>query len=422
MTLIEDFRRELKNILSKLAKEHLREETFKVVQRKDRILSFPKEIARSYLRAIRILRAKSTNMGKFISDKKLEALLVEFLFDLKYGDEVRTIAEIDKHIVGFFDKLKTIQSQRHLFIIPIMHLGLAQNILIGDSMLVNMNAQTLASLETKHSVTFRFRHKELSLVANEMIKENETSVFAVVTVNAPDNERASELAAQRTDTCLNVLRLYYSNAPFVMRDEFSSALPKKIVHVNIDDKTYSEEFGEVNLVTNIPFLNPEAIERMKKGGFEMLNQLLLKKPDKLKQLQGDILTAIFWFGNAVKEENRNMKFIKCIIALETLLVPDGGIGKREILSKRFTSILYNSASEDQKKEAFLTMKSLYDIRNSIIHSGEGYVYEDDLNQIMYWTQATIQFLLHYAEKYKDISELLKQKFPVEEALYTDLQH
>ena len=141
MSLIEDFRRELRNILSKLAKEHLREDAFKIVQRKNKILSFPKEIARSHLRAIRILRTKSTNMGKFISDKRLEELLEGFLFDLKYGDEERIIAEIDKHIVGFFDKLKTIQSQRHLFIMPIMHLRLTQDIIIGDSMLVNMNAR-----------------------------------------------------------------------------------------------------------------------------------------------------------------------------------------------------------------------------------------------------------------------------------------
>lgn len=354
------------------------------------------------------------------SDKRLEELLVEFLFDLKYGDEARIIAEIDKHIVDFFGRLKDIQSQRHLFIMPIMHLHLTQNVKIGYNMLVNLNEQLLASLETKHSVKLRFVHKNLSQAADEMVKTNQTSVFAIVVVNAPDFEKALELAKQKADTCLNVLRLYYSDSPFVLRDEFSTTFPKKVVQVNLDEKAYREMHGGVNLVVNVPTLNSEAIEKMKKGGFETINRLLLKETDKLTSLQNDILTAIFWFGNAVKEETRNMKFIKSIIALETLLIPDGGIGKREILSKRFASILYNSASDDEKKEAFLTMKSLYDIRNSIIHSGEGYVYEDDLNQIMYWTQATIQFLLQYVEKCENILELIKHKFPVEEALYAGL--
>jgi len=419
MALIEDFRRELRNILSKLAKEHVRKDAFRVIQRKDRILFFPEDIARSYLRAIRILRAKSTNMGKFISDKRLEELLEGFLFDLKYGDEERIISEIDKHIVGFFDKLKTIQSQRHLFIMPIMHLRLTQDIIIGDSMLVNMNAKTLISLESEHSIKLRFSHENLSQAANEMIKVNETSVFAIVVVDAPDDEKALELAMQKADTCLNVLRLYYSNAPFVIRDEFSSSLPKRIVHVNLDEETYGEISSRVNLVVNIPTLNQKAINVMKQFGFEIINRLLCKKLDELTSLQRNILTALFWFGSAVKEENRNMKFIKSIIAMETLLVPDGGKGKRDKISKRFTSILYNSVSNDEKKEVFLTMKSLYDIRNSIIHSGEGYVYEDDLNQIMYWTQATIQFLLQ-VEKCENISELIEHRFPIEEVLYADL--
>lgn len=425
MTTIEDFRRELRNILSSVDKEpQFDENTFQVITHLDKTLRFPKEIYRSYRRAIRILRLKSKNIGKLISDKKLENLLIDFLIDLKYDDEAKVMAEIDKHIIGLFNKLKSMLSQRYLFIVPIMHLFLAQDIIIGDSMLVNLNEQNLTSLESKYSIELKnhpfFGDKDLSQIASYMVKRNETSAFAIVVVEAPDHEKALELAIQKTDTCLNVVRLYFSNAPFVVRDEFGSKFSSELVYFNLDKKAIVVQPAVPHYVGFIPTLSSKVLDEMKRGGFEIIHKLLSKEVDQLTPLQKDMLTAIFWFGNAVKEEKKNMKFIKSVIALETLLVPDGGIGKRDKLSKRFASILYAQTSIDEKKEVFLNMRSLYDIRNSIIHSGEGYIHEDDLNQMLYWTQSTVQFLLTYAGEYNDIFELLEKKFPVDESLYLEL--
>jgi hypothetical protein len=205
-----------------------------------------------------------------------------------------------------------------------------------------------------------------------------------------------------------------------MRDDYRKRLQREIVHINLNTKTYSKSYSSLNIVANISSIDSNAITNMKTAGLDDLNNLLIKYPDELTTLQEDILTAIFWFGNAVKEEQRNMKFTKSIIALETLLIPDGGQGKRDKISKRYASIMYAEASEDEKKEVFLTMRSLYDVRNSIIHSGEGYVYEDDLAQAMYWTRAAILFLLKYAGKFGELSELIKNKFLIDERLYAEL--
>ena len=421
MTLIEDFRKELVNMLKGVAKERLPNvDCFKIVERQGKILSFRNDIASSHLRAIRTLRLKSKNLGRLISDKELGNLLTDFIFDIKYGDEANVMAEIDKHIAHLFEKLRSMRPQRHLFVIPIMSLRLMDDVSIGDSMLVNLNERALASLEARYSVNLSFSDKSLAQTANEMVERNETSVFAAVVVDAPDKEKALELAIQKADTCLNALRLYGFTAPFVVRDEFRTRLLRGMVHVNLDEKSYSEMLGSVNLVANVPTLSLDLMKKMKQDGFEMINELLIKEADELTSLQEDILTAIFWFGNSVKEEHRNMKFIKSVIALETLLAPDGGRGKGDKISKRFASILYAPSSDDEKTEAFLTMRSLYGVRNSIIHSGEGYVYEDDLDQMMYWTQATIRFLLQYAEKYNSIFELITKEFPIDDSLYSGL--
>lgn len=399
MTVIEDFRREIRNILGNVVKGHRRgEDYYRNVMHLDRTLSFPKNIAGSYTRAIRILRSKAENVGRLISDEALVRVLDDFLIDFKYGDEVKKLAEIDRHIVKLFDRVKNMQSERHLFIIPIMNLFLEQDTEIGDGLLVNLTEHTLATIESRHSVRIRFPKEGLSQTAKKILKRNKTSAYAVVQVEAPDDDMALELAMQRADTCLNVLRLYHSTAPFVVRDEFRSNFPRGMVHLNIDKKSYGEMSSQVNLVVNIPTIDTDAVEKMNKAGLSIINRLLSKKNDELTQLQKDILTAILWFGNAVKETQRNMKFIKSVIALETLLVPDGGFEKRNRISNRFTSIMYAQTSDEEKKEVFLSMRSLYNIRNSIIHSGEGFIHEEDLNQIMYWTQVTIQYSLRYAEK------------------------
>lgn len=421
MTRIEDFRRELRILLKGVTKEFLPDEKiFQSIERGQRILSFPREIAGAYFRSIQILRVQSLNIGKLLSDKELTNLLVDFLFELKSGDEAKALTEIDKHINDIFRRIRAIKIQRHLFIMPIMNLAIGQHLAIGDSLIANLDEKALAFLESKYFTKLRFLHEEPSITVKKMKEENETSVFAIVSVEAPDDEKALELAIQKADTCLNVLRLFEVDARFVLRDEFHSRFVRGMVHLNLDKKSYSKMLGPVNAAPKITGIGPHEMDLMNRHGLKRINELLCKEPEGLSSLQHDLLTAIMWFGNAVKEQQRSMKLIMSAIALETVLIPDGGKEKRSKLSKRFASIFYASASNDEKKDVFRKMRNLYDIRNSIIHSGRGYVFEDDLNQMLYWTQAAIQMLLRYVESFDDISELIETKFPINEALYRNL--
>jgi hypothetical protein len=194
-----------------------------------------------------------------------------------------------------------------------------------------------------------------------------------------------------------------------------------LIRINLDNKTYGEQVTAINLQNRFPTrIDKKATAALKKTDLSIINKLLCKKEDKLTRLQENILTAILWFGNAVKDEQRNMKFVKSMMALESLLIPDGRTGKCDMIAKRFASITYASGSDLQKTEAFLDMRNMYLLRNSIIHSGKGYVYEDDLQQLMSWARGTIQIILHFAEKLKTLSELIEKKYPVNEALYEKL--
>ena len=424
MTKIDEFRNELLPILDGISKTMLPQgdyfqATFKI---DSKLLCFPNEIAPAYFRAIRILREKPSECTQPISDKELEHRLVEFLRELKYApDQEKVKREIDKHIVALFDSLKKTKTEKHLFIIPVMNLRLEEDIKIGDSSLVNWNAKVLTSLNLTYSLNFNFDGKILPDIADELPRDNETSTFVVVTVEAPDASRALELAMQKSETCLNVLRLYYFNPSVVLRDEYKKHVSRRLVHINLDKKTYGEETTAINSRNSWPTkIDKKVIDDLKTTDLPIINRLLCRRTDELTLLQEDLLTAIFWFGNAVKEDQRNMKFVKAMMALEMLLVPDGGTGKRNTIAKRFASIMYAADTDSQKRKVFLAMRDMYNLRNSIIHSGEDYVYEGDMRQLLSRTRATIQIILHYAEKFTTLQELIEREYPVNETLYDKL--
>ena len=196
----------------------------------------------------------------------------------------------------------------------------------------------------------------------------------------------------------------------------TAAYSVSIPVLRLDEGSYGEAHTRVNLTMGIDF-NSQIVETMNKSGLQTINLLMSKDGDDLTAFEEGVLGAIFWFGNAVKDSNKPMQFIECVAALEMLLVPDGGRGKGDLMSKRFASIMYAQSPNGVKKDVFRDMSSLYSVRNSILHGGKAYVYDDDLNQIMYWVQTTIIFLLRYLQ-YDSVQELIQKEFPIDESLYS----
>jgi hypothetical protein len=419
MTAIEDIRKEVVVLIKCVTKEFKHHDSQFFISHHspatNKSLSFPIIASGAYLRAIRILRGKSQKAGRLISDKELKRLLIDFIMEIKYGDEKKELASIDKHIVELFNKVKTLPLEKHLFIIPIKKLSLDQDVAVGKCKLVSLTRDRLVSLMHEHDIEMPM-HTNVSEIVTEMNERNNTNAYIVVPVEAFDHDKALELAISKADMCLNVLRLYNRTAPFVLLDEFQEDIPVFIPVLHLDKRSYGEASHRAHLTMGIDF-NKKMEETMDKGGLQTINLLMSKDSDELTTLEEGVLGAIFWFGTAVKDSHKPIQFIKSIAALEILLVPDLGRGKSNIMSKRFVSIMYAQSPNHVKKDIFRNMRSLYSVRNSILHGGEVYINSDDLNQIMCWTQFTIQHLLQYLQ-YNSVQELIEKKFPIDESLYS----
>ena len=427
MTLIEDFRKEIREILSGTIKERRIPEWpeyWKFIERESRIVSYPIEIIRPYGRAFHILRKKSDNAQKFkrnfLLNEKIYSLLDDFIIKLKYEDEEMVMTDIDGRIGQLFESIQKMQTERYLFFIPIMALSVEQDLTltIGDSNIIALSEPYLQSIESQYSTKLRIVDETLSETIERLRKTDDTSTFAEVTVEAPDDVKAVEIAVQKADTCLNVLRLYNSGAQFYLRDEFPQQLTSSIMYLNINTKCPGQSYRVVNSIPTIPEINSRNLNMMRRLGLNIIDTLLLTSEKDLTELQKSILDAIFWFGNGVKDRQQISKFVKYLIAMEAILIPTNERNKKETIAKRFTSIMYSKGDNEKKKEVYRTMSDLYILRNYIIHRGENSVSETDLNITAYWAQQMVLFVLPYAEKYNTVTELINKEFPIDESFFS----
>ena len=421
MKLNDDFRNDLIPLLDGLSANRLPPgKYFKFFEHEGKALAFPNAIYPNYLALKRMLRLRANTSGKLISDDALEGKLTDFLFRIKYAsDQSKVRSEIQKEIALLLKDVKNMQSMKTLFIIPIMNLQVEENVIIGDSSIVSFSLDILAALEAKYKLKFKFEEKSIKDSVLRIPEENQTRTVAIVVAEAPDEKKALELAIQKAETCLNILRLYGSGTSFVIREEYIGSITQRLIKVNLTDGTYGEIASALNVGNHFPtILTKNLISELKTNVLPKIDALLVKEEDSLTSLQDDLLKAILWFGNSVKENQRNMKFVKAITALETLLIPDGGTAKLDVIAKRFASITFKSATDEKKKEVFSEMRSMYQLRSAIIHSGEGYVYEDDLQKAMLWVQTTIQILLERADKYPKLQDAITKEFPITEKLYS----
>jgi hypothetical protein len=419
LTTVNRFRKELAPILKAVSEQHLPTgKCFKELRHQGKYLSFPNAVVFEYNRAIRLLREKANKNNKAFSEKAIEHIFDNFLFELVYKQErSKTANEIEKHIKSLFKEIYQMKSEKRFGVVPIMCLGLSRNIRIGDCVIVDKNNSDLSIPEANSVINTGFRLMG-SKSAQYLFTENQTYTFCITEVEASDDEKAEELALSKTELCLNVLRLFWSDATFVARDDYKQFILRNIILVNKDEKGGSHHFRALNeKARDTTYLTKDDLDRLIIP-LQRVNKFLGCTSARTP-LQKNLLTSIFWFGNAVKEDQRIMKFLKCIMALEALLLPDGGKGKSRNIAKRFASVANANGTDSDKINAYRTMKELYEIRSRILHGGEAYVYEDDLAQAMSWVQGTIQIVLKHSENFGTLKELIEKEYPIKGSIYQD---
>jgi Apea-like HEPN len=119
------------------------------------------------------------------------------------------------------------------------------------------------------------------------------------------------------------------------------------------------------------------------------------------QLEGCILTAIYWIGEAQNETDLDVSFLKYWTALECIFTgteqPTHALAKGVATLNAFSS--YEFIRIEDAKEVYKNMTKLYDKRSNIIHRGMNYlankvIDEADISRVCKYTAWSILSLFH----------------------------
>lgn len=253
---------------------------------------------------------------------------------------------------------------------------------------------------------------------------NQGKVFAGVTVRGVQ-KYAREEAMNKIRMVVNVLHLYTGSREenFGIVGEIIPRFYRKHFEFTIDDDYHSYPMQLVGSLDEFA-LTPNKIKHMKENELDLLDRMLIKQ--KPNYFERRILTAIYWFGEAMGSEqlkekdihvkkpeihenleyfNFGEKYLKLFTALESILIFENHEPITLNISERVAMLL--GVNYKERKNIKKILKDLYSVRSKIVHQGYSYVSKHDITALTNVVVRVIFGLLILSKKYK-----LKQKSDV----------
>ncbi len=283
---------------------------------------------------------------------------------------------------------------------------------MGEVEVSDLTIEKLKEIKNKYNtdLTADRRNDEQDLI--NKVKGNPTSgTVAVLSVEAADPRKVNQIALQKVDQSLNVLRFYIPSFRGIIYGEELKEIKRTIIVSSLTErKVYNskELCNPVDPLVSDEIINQDLIMALEHKDFRLINNLLLKQSG-LSPLEDGILTAIYWIGNAAKNTNPTDKLIKYVIGLDSLLA-QGRADKSETVAKRFTVIMYANSSDAEIVKRYCEIKNYYTLRNNIMHAGSKYIDE----KIQDWVSNLTYNLLFYIQRYNSVTELQEKLFPIRE--------
>ena len=234
----------------------------------------------------------------------------------------------------------------------------------------------------------------------EPLAEN-TNFFAVLHLVAPTQEVGEKRMEKKLERAIDALN--YSKTKGVVQSPFTQVRTTYICqsreeHWNIstsDHDKYSipHEFNVVD----------EAMNSLREDFY-----FFDGKEGNHTSLERRFIQSYRWYGDGVQSGILEEEFLKYIISMESMLVPESSGGKKDKLAQRLADLLgvYETHYDSFRDE----VTELYNTRNNLVHNAEIDVQNMDHEVSSARAKATQMFgvlLEEYIDDYDDMSELLE---------------
>lgn len=229
-----------------------------------------------------------------------------------------------------------------------------------------------------------------------------TDFFAVFELVAPTQEVGEKRMEQKLERAIDALNYSKSKgvvqSPFTQsRTTYISLLPNgrwNIHSSNHHKYALPHQF-------RVPDEGVEVLEEY----FEFFD----KNKENFTSLEKRFIQSYRWYGDGVQSGIPEEEFLKYVISMESMLVPETSGSKKNRLAQRLADLrgIYDKYRDSFKDD----VTALYDTRNTLVHSAEIDIPDIDQEVSSARTKATKMFgviLEEHIDEYDEIEELLEE--------------
>lgn len=300
------------------------------------------------------------------------------------------------------------------FLVPIYNLEIEDTISMG----------TVKFLKFDKKFTSEFKNNFLNkdFFEKNYINKSKGMVYAETKVHGV-KQPAYYSALYQIRLTLNTFKLYISprGSQFGL---FGEITPYQ--HIIVYNFNENEKWGLSKQLVGMPPNFRLNKEFMQNPILDELNRILNEfKPTEFEKR---LLIAIYWFGEAMTvpiskpqiygikdDKHENLEYfrlaeriIKLFTSLESILIEDEERrNKSENLATRGSKLLTHDKKQYEKD--YSNFKTLYWVRGEIVHRGDTFVFQKELDMLTSYTRNILQYLieLNKINKFEDIMGLIK---------------
>jgi len=338
-------------------------------------ISLDEEAIRLLSELVQNIFEKRPAFHELFTESHIKDRLIDVIFSCKAVPTSNLDAVLLKEIKKALRKLGR-KRETWVFLVPIINLKMIgiKKFSIGEVNFYQLNLKTLKYLESKFKL--KIGHDKSPKNRLSQVMDKQTNVLSVVRATAGEIGKAKEIAFFKVESGLNILRLYGPNLNIGIQRGFITELSmENVYYKNMNTKSWGS-----SLHSPLPLhLSECLIDRTKlgwmkkKGKLKMFNSLL--RGACSTDLAPKIAMSIHWYGLAIKDKYEVDRYIKLVVALESLLLGSDDRSKKQTLADRAAFIL--GKGKDGRKDISELVKKIYSIRSKIVHEGKVKLFESD---------------------------------------------
>jgi len=363
-------------------------------------LCLPHKTSFYRLKILQYVRTKSKSWELKISDEFISKELNSLIFKIKLDKKL--LSELGKTVKNWLNNLKNLKPINMRFILPVNNVDYRKDIEFDNIKLKKLTLAVLKNFVPFHDKQGVFSPEETF----EDLNRNETKIFALIDVQAEDEEKGYLLANQILKKLIHSMRLFDPPSGITEREFYFPPTQYPHIMVNLDNQNLSSKGATLHNNTHI-WRTKDYWNRVQPDWDQLTTFLYSSTPNEIESL---ILTAIYWYGDAGKESEENLsKFLKYMHGLETLLIFDNKYNKAERMASRLAAI--NSKKNPENYDFYKNlMAKYYKFRSGMIHSGKLEIDNEDVSTTHQWLRNLIFDFIRFSKKYSEVSVLFKTEF------------